>query len=42
MSLEREPERASILVNVLPALAMTVIFALVAMIFFLSIGKPHP
>jgi simple sugar transport system permease protein len=40
MSLEREPERASILVNVLPALAMTVIFASVAMIFFLSIGKP--
>src|ERR1700734_2407917 len=40
MSLEREPERAWILVNVLPALAMTVIFASVAMIFFLSIGKP--
>jgi general nucleoside transport system permease protein len=40
MSLEREPESASILVNLLPALVMTVIFALVAMIFFLSIGKP--
>jgi ABC-type uncharacterized transport system permease subunit len=40
MSLEREPEGAWILVNVLPALVMTVVFALVAMIFFLSIGKP--
>jgi general nucleoside transport system permease protein len=40
MSLEREPQGASILVNVLPALVMTMIFALVAMIFFLLIGKP--
>jgi general nucleoside transport system permease protein len=38
----REPRQAvaPILSNVLPALIMTVVFVLVAMAFFLSIGKP--
>ena len=40
MSLERTSGVVSVLAGVLPALIMAVIFAAVAMAFFLSIGKP--
>jgi general nucleoside transport system permease protein len=40
MSLERAPGSAAILARVFPILVMAAIFVLVAMAFFLSIGKP--
>ncbi len=40
MSLERAPGGVPILAHVLPGLVTTVLFALVAMAFFLCIGKP--
>jgi ABC-type uncharacterized transport system permease subunit len=40
MPLERSPRGSPILLNVLPTVVMAVVFVLVAMGFFMSIGKP--